>query len=252
MASRASRLPNADIIDACTTRIAAIKKYITNSKTEIPVSGQLLNRAGVIAIFQGSLDTRAAVSTTKAELKAAQAERDDAETVRAAADDALKGWVTHRFGADSTETHAFGYGPKKVAVIPVETKQLAIERNKATREARHTMGPKAKLKVKGTTVVLTASAGAADAGASPVATSAPAVVVTPLAAAVAAPPEASSPPPVAVVTSPPAALPPTVTVVNPAVAQAAAPVQPQPAATPVVSAPAAAAAAQMVLGNASA
>jgi len=171
----ASKLTNAIVVDMSTTRVAAIKKYLTNTKTEIPVAGEVLKPAAVAAVFQNSVDTRGAVTTKRAELKAAQKSRDDAEVARVAADDALKGYVTNRFGADSTEAHEFGYGPKKVAVIPVDTKQQAVVRNKATREARHTMGPKAKLKVKGTTVVLTASAAPTDAGTA-AATTTPVVV----------------------------------------------------------------------------
>jgi hypothetical protein len=171
MASRISRLTNAEIVSACTACISAIDEHLGSSTIEIPIAGQLLKPTEVSAIFQNGIDTRAAVTTLKAQLKVAQNTRDAAEASRSQADLALKWWVNNRFGADSTESHAFGYGPRKVAVIPVETKQQAIVRNKATREARHTMGPKKKAAIKGTTVVLTSSLQPADA-----ATTAPAVV----------------------------------------------------------------------------
>ena len=170
-----SRPTNASIVSSSTSRIAGMKKYVTNNKSDIPVAGQLLKPPAVIAIFQSSLDTRAAVTTKRAELKAALAQRDTAELERVSADDALKGYVTNRFGADSTEAHDFGYAPRKVAVKTVESKQQAIVRNKATREARHTLGKNEKAKIKGTMVVLTASADPANAG-TVVATSAPVVV----------------------------------------------------------------------------
>jgi hypothetical protein len=157
----ASKITNANVIDICTTRVSGIKKYITNSKTEIPVAGKMLKTPQVSAVFQNSIDTRGAVATKRAELKAAQKARDEAEAERVVTDEALKGYVTNVFGVDSTEAHDLGYAPKKVAEKSVDTKQQAIVRNKATREARHTMGPKQRAKIKGTTVVLTASASAA-------------------------------------------------------------------------------------------
>jgi hypothetical protein len=190
----ATVINNAYVVSLSSTRIAGIKKYITNGKTEIPVAGQVMKPADVIKVFQASLDTRAFVKTKKAELKAALKERDDAEVARVATDDALKGWVTNRFGVDSTEAHEIGYAPKKVAEKSVETKATAIVRGKATREARHTLGPKQKAKIKGTTVVLTASADpTATTSSAPVVDPAPAAgqpavaVVSPVVAAAASP-----------------------------------------------------------------
>ena len=160
----ASKLTNAIVIDMCTTRVNGIKKYIPNSKTQIPVAGKMLKTPEVSAVFQNSLDTRGMVTTKRAELKAAQKARDEAEVVRVTTDDALKWYVTNVFGVDSTEAHEIGYAPKKVAEKSVATKQQAVARNKATREARHTMGPKQKEKIKGTMVVLTASAELAATG----------------------------------------------------------------------------------------
>jgi hypothetical protein len=178
----ASKITNAIVIDMCTTRVSGIKKYITNSKTEIPVAGKMLKTPQVSAVFQNSIDTRGAVAAKRAELKAAQTARDEAEAERVVTDEALKGYVTNVFGADSTEAHELGYAPKKVAEKSVETKQQAIVRNKATREARNTMGPKQKAKIKGTTVVLTSSLQPADAATTAAAVIAP--VVTPAVSAV--------------------------------------------------------------------
>jgi hypothetical protein len=179
----ASKLTNAIVIDMCTTRVSGIKKYITNSKTQIPVAGKMLKTPQVSAVFRNSIDTRGAVATKRAELKAAQKARDEAEAERVVTDEALKGYVTNVFGVDSTEAHELGYAPKKVAEKSVETKQQAIVRNKATREARHTIGPRQKAKIKGTAVVLTSSLQPADA-----VTTAAAVVTPVVAPAVSAAP----------------------------------------------------------------
>ncbi len=70
----------------------------------------------------------------------------------------LKAWVVNQYGATSKEAHDFGFPPPKKPVRTVSSKATAVERNLATREARHTMGPKKRLEVKGTMVVLTAPA----------------------------------------------------------------------------------------------
>jgi hypothetical protein len=54
------------------------------------------------------------------------------------------------YGEDSPEYKAFGFTPKKAsAPLTPEQKQLKVERLRATREARHTMGSKQKKDVKG-------------------------------------------------------------------------------------------------------
>ena len=163
----AARLTNSEIINASTIRLAAIHAHLTNAKTEIPIAGQLLKPAGVAAIFQDGLDTRASVAALEAQLKAARSARDEAEAKRVTADVALGAWVPNYFGADSAAAHSFGYTPRKVAEKSVETKKQAIERNKATRAARHTMGSKQKAQIKGTMIVLTASADPAPAANQP-------------------------------------------------------------------------------------
>jgi hypothetical protein len=54
------------------------------------------------------------------------------------------------FGSDSTEFGTFGFTPpKKAAPLTGEQNQQKAARAKATREARGTVGPKARLKIRG-------------------------------------------------------------------------------------------------------
>jgi len=55
---------NNAIVTNSNKRISAMKKYVTNAKTEIPIAGQVLKPAEVISVFQDDLDNRAAVVTT--------------------------------------------------------------------------------------------------------------------------------------------------------------------------------------------
>jgi hypothetical protein len=142
--SKTSKPSNATVIDKATQRLTALKKYVTNAKTEIPINGVAQKASQVIAIYQSCLDTRAALATKRAETKAAMGERADAESSRRAADRALKAWVINTFGASSQQAIDFGFPPPKVPARTVGSKANAVALGKATREARHTMGPKEK------------------------------------------------------------------------------------------------------------
>ncbi len=50
-----SKISNSTIVTNNTKRIAALKKYVTSSKTEIPIGGAVLKPADVVAVFQDSL-----------------------------------------------------------------------------------------------------------------------------------------------------------------------------------------------------
>jgi hypothetical protein len=140
---------NATVIDKCTQRLNALKKYV-KSNAEIPIGGETHNLADMIKIYQTCLDTRAAITAKRAELKAAMLDRQTAEALRRTADRALKPWVVNTFGADSQAAHDFGFPPNKVPVHNVQKKAHAVAQSKATRTARHTMGKKQKAKIKGT------------------------------------------------------------------------------------------------------
>ena len=140
---------NAVIVDACSQRINALKKYVT-PKTEIPIDGTPYKLAEVIDVFQSSLDARAEIMAKRSELKASLSKRKEIEDTRRSVDVGLRAWVASKFGANSKEAHEFGYPPRKATKKDVATKFHAVEQSIATREARHTMGKKEKEKVKGT------------------------------------------------------------------------------------------------------
>jgi hypothetical protein len=192
------KVKNDTVVTNNTKRISALKKYVTNSKTEIPVGGETLKPAAVIAVFQDSLDTRAAVTATQAGYKSALAARLAAEEKRIVADDALKGWVLNTFGANSAEAGEFGYAPRKAPVVSAADRANAVLLAKATRKARGTMGPKAKLSIKGTLVAPTAPAAPANsAAAAAVVPSIVAPVATPVVHAAPASTAVPAPTPVA-------------------------------------------------------
>jgi hypothetical protein len=147
-----SNKSNLTIIDDCTKRMTGIKKYV-DPNADIPVAGKVAKPAEFLAVFQADVDQRNQVATLQAQVKSAISVRKTKDAERHVYDVALHAYVSQRFGADSTEAHDFGYPPPKPKTQSAATKAAAVKKSQATRAARHTMGPKEKAKLKGTTVV---------------------------------------------------------------------------------------------------
>jgi len=176
----------------------------------------------LVKLYQKSLKARGDVAAGQAAHKGALTARDAAEADRLAADENLKAWVLGRFGAGSVEAGEFGFAPRKAPTVSAATRAHAVEQNKATREARGTVGRKKKLAIKG--VIPTSTAPAAPATPS-VTAPANAVVTLPalLTTAPSAPAPAAAAAPVAVAAAtapPPTATPPAMPVLVPATALA--------------------------------
>lgn len=139
---------NAQIVNEITQRLNAIKEYLP-AKTTIDVNGTSDTLAQVTAIYQACLDTRAALLTAQATVKAALVARQNADVPRKALDKALRAYVVNKFGADSQAAHDFGFLPPKVATKTVAVKAQAVADAKATRKARNTMGKNQKKGIKG-------------------------------------------------------------------------------------------------------
>jgi hypothetical protein len=106
------------------------------------------------------------VASLRAQLAEALQEVGETEEARLEADGALKAWVRGEFGVESTEANDFGFPAPKKPVMTVEQKALAVERGKATRKARGTLGKRQREAIRGTI-------------AAPLARLVPAVVETP-------------------------------------------------------------------------
>jgi hypothetical protein len=78
---------------------------------------------------------------------------------------ALVRYVRAQFGNAPDALGDFGLAPYKApATKTVETKTAAVQKNLATREARHTVGPKARKAIKGTAPSTAGAAGPAAGG----------------------------------------------------------------------------------------
>lgn len=140
---------NATVVNINSQRIGALETYVTNGKTEIPIAGAKMKVSEVVALFKQALEARKLVVGKRAEYKAALAARSEVDTKIEVTDEALKYWVWGQFGADSSIAEEFGYAPRKLGQKTAQAKWQAVERLRATRKARGTMGKKQRAKVKG-------------------------------------------------------------------------------------------------------
>src|ERR1700733_10234731 len=143
---------NAKIVSSCGQRLIALKKYVKATKTAMTVSGESMKLADLTAIYQAAIDTRTALVPQRAAYEKALAARDSAEVTRQATDKKLRAWVVNQFGADSEEAQEFGFLPTKVGEKTAATKALAVQKVRATRAARATMGTRHEEKTQGTIV----------------------------------------------------------------------------------------------------
>jgi hypothetical protein len=118
-------------------------------KVQLPVNGEIMTTAQLVAVFQGHLDSITKVTALRAQLKAAIQSED---TLRASAKSAticLRNYVAAAYGDASTQYASLGFTMRKLAQKSAEKKALAVEKLRATREARHTMGKVQKSKITG-------------------------------------------------------------------------------------------------------
>jgi hypothetical protein len=127
----------------------------------LPLGGTAYTPGSLVAFVQRRIDAANGVITAKANWHNAVVTY---EALNLKADEVirdLKALVIGAFGSASPKLADFGFTPRKVTVRTPEQKAAAAAKAKATRKARNTMGPKAKLAVKGTVAPPTAPSAAA-------------------------------------------------------------------------------------------
>jgi hypothetical protein len=131
--------------------IAGTRKRFANGGEKLTLRGGLVVTVDeAVGELQKFVDNRAAVVEAQATAKAkVAAERSDMPA-RIAFIQAFDAFVKFMFGNDATALADFGDAPPKARVpMTAEQKAVATAKRKATREARGTIGPKAKKNVKG-------------------------------------------------------------------------------------------------------
>jgi hypothetical protein len=127
--------------------IAGMEKHLAD--ISLPLSGRMRGTAEVVAALKKRIDAAAASEAAHAAWLAKVAEE------RAALDETkellanLQRVVIAMFGSMIETLADFGIAPrKKRAPLSPEAMVLSAERARATRAARHTMGPKQRLAIK--------------------------------------------------------------------------------------------------------
>jgi hypothetical protein len=170
--------------------IAGTKQHFA-SVASVAFAGATFTPVQIEASLQTLVDLRSAVDAARATTTAkVAAERAQAPSVRTFMS-AYVTFVKATFGAQPDVLADFGLKPRKVTTpLTVAQKAEAKAKSQATREARHTMGPKQKKDVKGTVTTIVSST--PSTATAPVATSpAPAPATAAPAAGSAAAPHAS-------------------------------------------------------------
>jgi hypothetical protein len=152
-----------------TKLIAGAKVHFTNASATLTFGNATYTPAQVEAFLQTLVDLRTAVDAAKAATKAkivAEVAQTPALRSQMAA---FVSYVKATFGNSPDVLADFGITPRK-ARTPLTIGQLAeaAARRAATREARHTMGPKKKQSLKGTiTTIVTPAAASTPAPINP-------------------------------------------------------------------------------------
>lgn len=113
------------------------------------LAGKTYEKRELLAMFQEELDATTAVEAATAARSKAVHRRNQLVKRNQAIYLALERFVRATFGEDPMVLDAFGFPPSKITKKTLDTKRHAALKAKATREARGTLGPKAKKKIKG-------------------------------------------------------------------------------------------------------
>lgn len=137
-----------DRITADQAMITGLQKFLAQFAT-LPVAGKNMTLGDIVTVFQNRIATATAAQTAEAARTAAvKADRDErANTAGFVL--AVRRIVLGMFAAAPDTLAVFGLKPPKAHKPKVTTKAAAVAKNKATRAARGTVGPKKKLAIKG-------------------------------------------------------------------------------------------------------
>ena len=129
--------------------IGGLQKH-TVTIPSLLIAGTPVPTTSVISTLQSRMAARAATATARAALQAAvQAEQDEGTQSKALVS-GTKQALKVMFAGQIESLADFGLkGPKVRTPLTPEEKVAVAAKAKATREARHTLGPKAKAKITG-------------------------------------------------------------------------------------------------------
>jgi hypothetical protein len=181
MASNVPKKNRTNQIDALQKLIDGLTKH-AQAIPQLVIGGTTMTTNDVIAKLQARETQAKTVSTSRATWQSAVAADQTAAAQTKTFLSGLRQTILAAFAGQVDTLADFGLTGRKPAVVSPETRVVAAQKAKATREARHTMGKVQKAAITGVV--------------SPPATAAPAPTPAPAAAPTAAPaPVAVTPPP---------------------------------------------------------
>lgn len=128
--------------------IGGMQKHLAGQT--VLVGGQRVAASAIQAALQAQIDALSASTAAKvAWLHAVRQQRAQLASVVNPYLDAVRHYAAAMFGTDTPEYQDFGFQPPKKAAKSTLTKVKAVLQSAATRVARHTMGPKQRLRIRG-------------------------------------------------------------------------------------------------------
>ncbi|MDP9036063.1 MAG: hypothetical protein M3O50_14780 [Myxococcota bacterium] len=128
--------------------IVGVGKHL-QSVSSVPLVGSTYTPADLAKLFQSRIDSVAAASAAKATWHSNVVATKALNTRVSPVLRALRQYVINVFGETSPVLADFGFAPPKRTTRTPEQKAAAAAKAKATRQARHTMGPKQKKGIRG-------------------------------------------------------------------------------------------------------
>jgi hypothetical protein len=128
--------------------IEGVKKDLQGMPT-LYLARTVFTPASLEQRIQARVDAANAVIVAKAAWLKAVADYDALDSGTSLILRDLKRLVVGAFGDDSPKLADFGFTPRKVTTLTEQQKAEAVAKRAATRRARGTLGPKAKLSIKG-------------------------------------------------------------------------------------------------------
>jgi hypothetical protein len=167
----ASKKSKAQMVAAVQQLSTATTKRLA-SGTQVQLLGSSLTPDQIANKLQSFVSARNAVNAARSSLRAAVAAEAAQAPDRRSFIAAYESFVRAAFGADIEALGDFGLIPKERSPLTAEKAIVAVANRASTRAARHTMGPKRKLAIKGDVIGVTvttkhAAASAAVAPSSP-------------------------------------------------------------------------------------
>jgi hypothetical protein len=126
--------------------IAGVSKHITKN---IVLNGTSLSPKDIMSAIQSVMSADDACDALRMQLSEAVKASKAAEKSAKVLKTSLKQYVFAHFGESNPAIADFGYSPRKVAQKSVAEKYLTVEKQLATRAARHTMGSHQKATIHG-------------------------------------------------------------------------------------------------------